>query len=299
MASVSIQDLIDRKKNQLALQLLSGNSGLAKKVYHPNVTIFNPHEEFWNDADKGTVLIVGREELSDFAAGAAVAENVIFNKIKQLEVPCVFFSEVNFLPRNLIQFSETYGIPFFASKFDPYLLRSRILGFLREKIKGVATIQGVFVSVFGVGIIIKGESGLGKSECALELVVRGHRIIADDLIEIQKKKGRLIIGRSPEISRNLLYIKGIGIINIKDLYGECAVLPQSGVDMIVEFMEWKKDINVMGHEIVYNNIMDINIPLTIIPVRPNQMTTILEVVAKKYLFEKGASAPKNIQRQDR
>lgn len=297
MAAVSVQDLIE-KKEQLALHLLSGEAGLAKKIRHPVVAVFNADGEFRKDIATGTVLVVGRRELSDLAAASAEADNFLLDDIKRAEVPCIFFSEVNFLPRNLIHFSETHGIPFFTSRFDPYLLRSRILGFLREKIEGIATVQGVFVRVFGVGIIIRGESGLGKSECALELVARGHRIIADDLVEIRKKNG-CISGSSPKISRNLLYIKGLGIINVKDLYGKNAVLRQSAVDMIVEFVEWKKDFDVMGQETVYKSLMDVDIPLTIIPVRPNQMTTIVEVVAKKYLFEKGRAAVKNPNRQDR
>ena len=288
MAAVSLQDLIDRKKDQLACSCF-GKSGLAKK-FPSECAIFIPMEEFWTTPIRD-VLIVGREEFSDFAAGAR-SPRCIFNNIRQLK--CLrFFFRSHFFPASDSVFRNIRD-SFLCSRFDPYLLRAEF-GFLRKKSKG-ATIQGVCKRVRS-RIIYQRIGGLGKSECAWSSSYGATGL--SPTTDRTRKEGTPDKGRSPEISRNLLYIKGIGIINTKDLYGECAVLPQSGVDMIVEFVEWKKDINVMGHEIVYNNIMDINIPLTIIPVRPNQMTTILEVVAKKYLFEKGASAPKNIQRQDR
>jgi HPr kinase/phosphorylase len=163
---------------------------------------------------------------------------------------------------------------------------------LREKIAGITAIQGVFVQVFGVGIIIQGESGLGKTECALELITRGHRFISDDLIEIYKARNITVFGRSPKISRNLLYVKGIGIINTKDLYGPGSVLNAAKVDMIVEFLEWDKGINLLGNELILKKIFDLDIPITRIPVRPNQMTTIIELIAKKFLYENSSKRRK-------
>ncbi len=284
MGAVTLKELREQKKDRLELRLISGESGTARKVSKPSVYIFNPEPDFWKGVEEGAIVIVGRDGLSDFASSCAASNAPHFDEILRLKIPCVVFSEVNFLPRHMILFSETHAVPFFTSKFDQFLLRSRILGFLREKIQGIATSQGVFVNVFGVGIIIKGESGLGKTECALELVTRGHQIISDDLIELHRNDNRSITGRSPDISRNLLYIKGMGIINIRELYGPGSVLDDARVDIIVEFVEWSKDIDIMGHGVVYTSIMDVNVPQIRIPVRPNQMTTIIEVVAKRFLL---------------
>ena len=282
--AVALTELMEQT-DRLALQLLSGKAGLNRKILRPQVAVFGEDDEFWKYIEKGTILIVGREGLSDL--GCMDLDEPIFSRIKELETTCIVFSEVNYLPRHLIQFSEINRIPFFTSKFDPYLLRSRILGFLREKIEAVTAVQGVFVRVSGVGIIIKGESGLGKTECALELVTRGHQVIADDLIELHKTKKGLLFGRSPEMSRDLLYIKGLGIINVRELYGPHAVLKQAKLDVIVQFVEWSKEINIMGEEKEFLSMLDISIPLIRIPVRPNQMTTIVEIVAKKVLLESG------------
>ena len=290
MGAVVVRELIDQEKDRLDLQLLSGKSGLSKRIFRSQVEIFSTDDQFWSKIEKGTVLIVGRGSLSDFSAITVEPSNPIFNKILKLDIPLIIFSEVNFLPAYLTRFSEAYSIPFLASSFDQFLLRSRILGILREKIDGLTTLQGVFVQVFGVGILIKGESGLGKSECALELVNRGHKIISDDLIEIHKSKIDSISGQSPDISQNLLYIKGIGIIDIKELYGEGAVLDHCRVDIIVEFVEWSRDINIMGQDEFFVNIMDVNVPMVKIPIRPNQMTTIVEVVAKRFLLEGGSTS---------
>ncbi len=294
--AVALTELME-KQDRLALQLLSGEAGLGRKILHPQVEIFSAEPEFWKQIEKGTVLIVGREGLSDL--GCLDLDEAIYDRIRDKDIACFVFSEVNFLPRHLVQFSEANRIPLFTSKFDPYLLRSRILGILREKIEALASIQGVFIRVFGVGLIIKGESGLGKTECALELVTRGHQIIADDLIELHKTGKGAIFGQSPEISRNLLYIKGLGIINVKELYGRKAVLERARVDGIVEFVEWSRDVNIMGQEREFLTMMDINIPLIRIPVRPNQMTTIMEVVAKKFLLEEGGSEGQGRKKPER
>ena len=287
MGAVVLRELAGQKKNRLELKLLSGETGLAKKISSSQVEIFSTEKAFWRRLSKGSILIVGRDDLSDFAAATIASENPVFRQLLKHDIPAIVFSEVNFLPRHLMRFSESNGIPLFTSNYDQFLLKSRILGILREKIEGITALQGVFVRVFGVGVIIKGDSGLGKSECALELVARGHQIVSDDLIEIHKKNNTAIYGQSPAISRDLMYVKGLGIINIRDLYGGKAVVDQSRVDLVVEFVEWNRDANLMGHDTAYSNIMDINVPLIRLPVRRNQMTTIIEVAAKRFLFEAG------------
>ncbi len=290
--TVTLRELLEQKRDRLGLQLFSGSAGLETKISDQQVDILDINEDFWKHIKKGTILIVGRDHLGDFSEGYSSADNPIFKVIKRLEIPCIIFSNINFLPKHLIHFSEQNGIPFFMSQFDPFLLRSRIIGILREKIAGITAIQGVFVQVFGVGIIIQGESGLGKTECALELITRGHRFISDDLIEIYKARNITVFGRSPKISRNLLYVKGIGIINTKDLYGPGSVLNAAKVDMIVEFLEWDKGINLLGNELILKKIFDLDIPITRIPVRPNQMTTIIELIAKKFLYENSSKRRK-------
>ncbi len=167
MGSIIVKDLLERTSDRLGLQLLSGKSGLLKPVRNPGVQIFNSDPVFWSEISPGTILIVGRDGLSDFSTGTFPDGNIIFTAIRNMDIACIIFSEVNFLPRHLIRFSELNGITFFTSRFDQFLLRSRVLGYLREKIEGVAVIQGVFISVFDVGIVIKGDSGIGKRNAPL------------------------------------------------------------------------------------------------------------------------------------
>ncbi len=288
MGAFIIGDLLRQKKNRLHLHLLAGKAGLAKRIYQSNVDIYLSEKTDLHHIRKGSILIVGHDAWMHLASPSDCCENAFSDALLKSSISAVIFSQVNVLPNCLIDLSDSHKIPFFSSAYDEYLLCSRIQGVLRESIEHIATVQGVFVRVFGVGIIIKGESGLGKSECALELIARGHQVIADDLIEVQKEDDCTISGRSPENSRNLLYIKGLGIINVKELYGANAVLDRARVDMIVEFVECDKDL-VIGQDMIFETVMDVNIPAASIPVRPNQMTTIIEVIAKRFLFE-GATA---------
>ena len=215
-----LKELLEQKKSRLHLQLLAGKDGLNRRITRAQVDIYMAEDASPEALKRGSILIVGRDTLSHFAAVSMQRDNELFAALLKGPVSAIIFSEVNFLPHHLIEFSDRHAIAFFSSTYDEFILRSRILGVLRERIQRITSFQGVFVRVCGVGMMIKGESGLGKSECALELIARGHQMVADDLVEVRKRDGRTITGRSPESSRNLLYIKGIGIINVKDLYGE-------------------------------------------------------------------------------
>jgi HPr kinase/phosphorylase len=160
--------------------------------------------------------------------------------------------------------------------------------FLQEALTASTSVHGVLIDVIGVGVLILGKSGIGKSELALDLVTRGHRLVADDIVDLKRKQGGSVYGSGSEIIKHHMEIRGIGIINIKDLFGVSAVRERKKVEMVVELVEWddKVEYDRLGVEEQKYSMLDMEVPLLIIPVRPGRnLTTIVEVAARNHLLK--------------
>ena len=147
--------------------------------------------------------------------------------------------------------------------------------------------HGVLLDVFGVGILLLGKSGIGKSEIALDLVMRGHRLVADDIVDV-KRKGDSVVGQGSEIIKHHMEVRGLGIINIKDLFGVAAIRERKKIEIVLELVEWDPNVEYdrLGVEEKKFRILDVEIPMLIVPVRPGRnMTTIVEVAARNHLLK--------------
>ncbi|MFL5412005.1 MAG: HPr(Ser) kinase/phosphatase, partial [Myxococcales bacterium] len=163
-----------------------------------------------------------------------------------------------------------------------------IEAFLQEALTITSSVHGVLIDVIGVGVLILGKSGIGKSELALDLVTRGHRLVADDIVDLKKRQGGSVYGSGSEIIKHHMEIRGIGIINIKDLFGVSAVRDRKKVEMVVELVEWddKVEYDRLGLDDQKYAILDTEVPLLVIPVRPGRnLTTIVEVAARNHLLK--------------
>lgn len=172
-----------------------------------------------------------------------------------------------------------------STKMNTTRFINKISNYLDDKLAPFTTMHGVLVDVDGIGIFITGESSVGKSETALELVKRGHRLVADDAVEIKKIDDEILIGQAPEIIRHLMEIRGIGILDIKSLYGVGAVKPSKVIDMVVELENWQdeKYYDRLGLDEEYIEILEIPVEKIIIPVKPGRNTAmIIEVAAKNF-----------------
>jgi HPr kinase/phosphorylase len=161
-------------------------------------------------------------------------------------------------------------------------------GFLQEALTITSSVHGVLIDVIGVGVLILGKSGIGKSELALDLVTRGHRLVADDIVDLKRRQGGSVYGSGSEIIKHHMEIRGIGIINIKDLFGVSAVRERKKVEMVVELTEWddKVEYDRLGVETQKYSMLDMEVPLLVIPVRPGRnLTTIVEVAARNHLLK--------------
>ena len=197
-----------------------------------------------------------------------------------------------------------------AAKYDAALLRTHqvttrfianAMNYLNRCLAPRATLHGVLVDVYGMGVLITGESGVGKSEAALELVRRGHQLVADDVVDVCRITENRLIGEAPEMVRHLMEIRGIGIIDIKAMYGISAVLTSRSIDLIIHLEPWKeqKAYDRLGLTEDFTTIMDVRVPQVVLPVRPGRnVAVVIEVAARNYsLKQMGYSAPLELDKR--
>jgi len=194
----------------------------------------------------------------------------------------------NNAPEFLIEEAENNSIPLFSTNLLTSTFVNRVTKFLEDKLTASTTVHGVLLDIFGVGILLIGKSGIGKSEAALDLILRGHRLVADDVVEIKKKPPSTLSGMSSSIIKFHMEIRGLGIINIEDLFGVAAIRERKIVDIAIELVEWnpKEEYDRLGLEEQTHPILDVRIPYLKIPVRPGRnVTAIIEVAARNYLLK--------------
>jgi len=290
MSSLTIKDLIEYGKERLDLKLIAGTSGINKELKNLSVQICNKESKYFQEQLRPEgILIIGQEELSWLSTVSPHICQEILDNVLSLSIPLIICSTASFIPDFLVEYSEKESVPLVTSDYNVFTLESRIIGLLREKLDHIVVINGVFVEVFGVGVIIAGESGIGKSECGLELVTRGHKLIADDVIEIHKKNGDELSGHCIELTKYFMEIRGLGVINVKSLFGVASVSDDADINIMVEFVKWKDGLEFdrIESEEQFRTIMGVKIPLIRVPVRSGgNMATIVEIVARNDILKR-------------
>ena len=206
----------------------------------------------------------------------------VYEKFLSSEIPCVIFSSLTEPDEEFLQLAIKYKKPLLASEKGTSQFMADIIRTLSAMLAPCISIHGVLVDVYGEGILIQGESGIGKSEAALELVKRGHRLVADDAVEIRKIDDETLVGRSPAITRHFIEVRGIGIVDIKELFGVSSVREAKQIDMVIRLEEWnkEKEYDRIGLEAEYTEILDTKVVCQTIPVRPGRnLAVILETAA--------------------
>jgi HPr kinase/phosphorylase len=193
------------------------------------------------------------------------------------------------VPEQLITAATEKQMPVIRSKAATTTLASQITDFLENKLAPTTTIHGVLVDIYGIGILISGTSGIGKSETALELVKRGHRLIADDAVEIRQSAQNILVGNAPELIKHLLEIRGVGIINVMTLFGAGAIRNNTRISVVINLEIWQQDkqYDRLGLDEETTKIIDTDVPLVTIPVRPGRnLAVIVEVAAMNYRLKR-------------
>ena len=222
-------------------------------------------------------------------------------KFVSYKLPCIIICRRLDGMDDLIDMAAGRNIPVYRSDIDTTKLVVNMIYFLNNHLAPHTNKHGVLVDVYGVGILITGESGVGKSESALELVKRGHRLVADDVVDIRRVSERRLVGEAPEILRHLMEIRGVGIIDIANMFGIGSVARTKSIDLVVHLENWQsgKEYDRLGLEEQYTEILDVKVPSLLLPIRPGRnLAVVLEVAARNLrLKQQGFNAAQELEKR--
>ena len=266
-------------------------------INRPALQLTGYYEHFANER----VQIIGYVEFT-YLQHLEESERVrAFEEFVIRKIPCVIFTTKMIPGPEILELCNRYQVPAFAVDKSTSVFMAEIIRWLNVQLAPMISIHGVLVDVFGEGVLIMGESGIGKSEAALELIKRGHRLVSDDVVEISRVSDITLVGTAPDITRHFIELRGIGIINARQLFGVGAVKLNEKIDMVVELELWnpEKTYDRMGVDTHYMTILGVKVPLLTIPVKPGRnLAVILEVAAMNNRQKKmGYNAAKDLLHQ--
>jgi HPr kinase/phosphorylase len=204
------------------------------------------------------------------------------------DISCLVVTKGLEVPPPMAAAAEEAGVPLFRTTHLSSSFIESIQNYLEDVLTAQTSMHGVLLDVIGVGILLLGKSGIGKSEIALDLIMRGHRLVADDIVDVKRKSPEAVFGAGSEIIRHHMEIRGLGIINIKDLFGVAAIRDRKKIEIVLELVEWDPAVEYdrLGVEDRKFRILDVEVPMLVVPVRPGRnMTTIIEVAARNHLLK--------------
>ncbi len=286
MPKVRAKDIIEK----FNLELISGEEGINKPIStsdlsRPGIELAGYFEYY--PAER--LQLLGKTELTFFNQLSAYERR---NRMEQLctdITPAIIVTRDQEVPEELIEASNRESVPILRSPMTTTRLFSRLTNYLESKLAPTTAIHGVLVDIYGMGVLITGKSGVGKSETALELVKRGHRLVADDCVEIRQEDQDTLIGNAPNLIEHLLEIRGVGIINVMTLFGAGAVRNFKKISLIINLELWEKNKHYdrLGLEDETQRIIDTDVPRLTVPVRPGRnLAVIIEVAAMNFRLKR-------------
>lgn len=236
---------------------------------------------FFDYFDNSRIQIMGKVEFTYLEQFHADERAEKIEQLMSQHIPALIVTRGLQIFPEMIELAEKYNIPLLRSESGTSAFMSALIAYLNVQLAPRRTRHGVLVEVYGEGILILGESGVGKSETAIELVKRGHRLVADDAVEIKRVSDKTLVGSSPEIIRHFVELRGIGIIDVKEIFGIGAVKDTENIDMIIHLEPWEegKQYDRLGMVDEYTNIMGINVPSLTIPVKLGRNLAVIVEVA--------------------
>jgi HPr kinase/phosphorylase len=229
--------------------------------------------------------VIGKTEIHYLQTLKPDQRKKILQTLFSKKMPCVVVTHKMKTPADLLNVAKKYNVPVFTTPTPTTKFISEISVYLEEEFAPETTQHGTLMDIYGVGILILGSSGIGKSECALDLVERGHRLVADDLVYMKRLANRIVMGSRSEIIKHHMEIRGLGIINIENLFGVGAIRDKKRIELVVRLEEWdnKKEYDRLGLAPATHKIFDVELPTFVIPVRPGRnLAVIIEVAAMNH-----------------
>jgi HPr kinase/phosphorylase len=286
LPKVRTKDILEK----FNLELISGEEGINRPITTSDIS--RPGIEmagYFKFYPAERIQLLGKTELSFYYE---LTDREKASRMEQLctdITPAIIVTRGLEVPPELIEASERESVPVLRATMKTTRFSSRLTNFLESKLAPTTAVHGVLVDVYGIGVLITGKSGVGKSETALELVKRGHRLVADDCVEIRQEDHDTLVGTSPELIEHLLEIRGLGIINVMTLFGAGAVRSNKRITLVINLETWdsKKQYDRLGLDEEKMKIIDTEITKITVPVRPGRnLAVIIEVAAMNYRLKR-------------
>jgi len=272
----------------LPLDLLAGAEGLDRIITSPHIqktglALAGFHEYL----KAGRVLIFGESEIRYLESLETAARIASMRLALTLDFPCVLITGGFTPPVELIVEAERARVPLLKTATPTPTAIAKLASILEDSLAERIIMHAVLMDVLGLGVLIVGESGIGKSECALDLIVRGHRLVADDTVEVRRRQEAILIGTCPELTRHHMELRGLGVINVKDLFGIASTRSSKRVELVVQLERWDptREYERLGLDDDFFDILGLRVPLIRMPVAPGRNIAILvEVAARNQLL---------------
>ncbi len=290
---VSVREFISAL--ELDFEVLQGREGMQNEIRSPRIQKLGMAlAGFASYIYPDRVQIIGGSEANYLWALDAEARSAAIQRLKKHKICCIVVTKGLEVPEELVTLSSEEGFPVLRSTVVSSISIAKMTSYLERRLAPRMTIHGVLLEVFGLGVLILGPSGIGKSECALELVLKGHRLIADDYVELTRRSIDRISGAGGKILKHHMELRGLGIINIKELFGISATGTSQNVDIAVRLERWKSDAEYdrLGLESSNIDFLGVSIPLIDMPVAPGRnVATLVEVAARVHLLRQRGYRP--------
>ena len=275
MYGVTITELIQKMRLQNIIPEIDTDKVV---LSHPDVN--RPALQltgFFDHFDKERVQIIGFVEQEYIKTLTRERKVSVYEKLLSSEIPCLVYSRSQMPDEDMQDLCRHYQVPCMVSDKTPSDLMAEIIRWLNVKLAPCISIHGVLVDVFGEGVLIMGESGIGKSEAALELIKRGHRLVTDDVVEIRRVSDDTLIGSAPDITKHFIELRGIGIIDVKALFGVESVKETQSINMVIKLEDWNRDkeYDRLGMEDQYTEFLGNRVVCHNIPIRPGRNLAII------------------------
>jgi HPr kinase/phosphorylase len=288
MQSVSIATMLADEKFDLRLEAIAGTAGLSRRltssrIQKPGLALAG----FCDHLHPERLQVFGNTELSYLATLAPERQLEVCRALFATDIAALCVTKNLAVPELLVQIAEERGIPLLRTKQLSSSFISHVERFLEDALTASTSLHGVLMEVHSLGVLILGKSGIGKSECALDLVLRGHRLVADDIVDVKRQQDSAV-GSASQIIQHHMEIRGLGIINVKDLFGVAAIRDEKKIELVIEMVEWDPHVEYdrLGVEERHYSVLDVDIPLLVVPVRPGRnMTSLIEVAARNQLLK--------------
>ncbi len=283
MASVSLIRVIEKMK----LENLTPEIDLKKQritlaeVNRPALQLAGYFEHF----DATRLQIIGFVEYTYMGMLTDEQKREIYEKLLSHKIPCIVYSRELKPDDIFLETAIRHQVPILSTKETTSAFMAEIIRWLNVKLAPCISVHGVLVDVYGIGVLITGESGIGKSEAALELIKRGHRLVTDDVVELRKVSDDTLVGSAPDITKHFIELRGIGIVDVKALYGAAAVMDTQQVDMVIRLEDWDKDkeYDRLGLEENYTEYLGNKVVCHTLPIRPGRnLALICEAAAANH-----------------